>query len=99
MCDPRRGAGSAGLRIWAPIKPQMLLNYLTAFENSTLDPALLHERLAALRAKTAQLQARRDELTELLDQAPAMPTDDDLDTLAEHVDQILDRGTRLSAKP
>ena len=51
----------------------MILNYLTAFENSTLDPALQQERLAALRAKTAQLQARRDELTELLDQAQPCP--------------------------
>jgi site-specific DNA recombinase len=48
--------------------------YLTAFENSTLDPALLQDRLTALRAKTEQLQARRDELVGLLDQTPAMPS-------------------------
>jgi hypothetical protein len=68
--------------------------YLTAFENNTLDPALLQDRLSALRAKTTQLQARRDELTELLDQAPAMPSEDELDALADHIDDILERGSR-----
>ena len=72
--------------------------YLTAFENSTLDPALLPDRLSALRAKTAQLQARRDELTELLDQVPAMPSDNELGTLADHIDQILDHGTPAQRK-
>ena len=33
--------------------------YLTAFENSTLDPALLQDRLTALRAKTNNAPARR----------------------------------------
>lgn len=67
--------------------------YLAAFENDTLDPALLQDRLAALRATTTQIQARRDELTELLDQASAMPSEDKLDALADHMDDILERGS------
>jgi hypothetical protein len=72
--------------------------YLTAFENNTLDPALLQDRLTALRAKTAQLQTRRDELAELLSQAPAMPPDNELDVLADHIDQILDHGAPAQRK-
>jgi site-specific DNA recombinase len=72
--------------------------YLTAFENNILDPALLQERLTAIRTKTAQLQARRDELTALLDHAPAMPSDNELDALADHIDQILDHGTPAQRK-
>jgi site-specific DNA recombinase len=72
--------------------------YLTAFENSTLDPALLQDRLTALRAKTEQLQARRDELVGLLDQAPAMPSGDELDALADHIDDVLERGTPAQRK-
>jgi hypothetical protein len=67
--------------------------YLTAFENNALDPMLLRDRLTELQGKTGQLQARRDELTELLDHAPAMPSNGELDALADHIDQILDRGT------
>jgi site-specific DNA recombinase len=72
--------------------------YRTAFENNTLDPLLLQDRLTALRAKTAQLQSRRDELTNLLDPAPAMPSDDELDALADNIDDILDRGTPAQRK-
>ncbi len=72
--------------------------YMTAFENNTLDPMLLQDRLTALRAKTTQLQARRDEFTELLDQASAAPSDDQLDHLAEHIDAILDHGSPAQRK-
>jgi hypothetical protein len=72
--------------------------YPTAFENNTLDSALLQDRLAALRAKTTQLQARRDDLTDLLGRAPAMPSDDELDALADHIDDILMRGTLAQRK-
>lgn len=72
--------------------------YLTAFENNALDPTLLQDRLTALRAKTTQLQARRDELSELLDNAPVMPSDAELDALADHIDEILDHGTPAQRK-
>jgi site-specific DNA recombinase len=72
--------------------------YLTAFEDNTLDPALLQDRLIALRARTAHLHARRDELTDLLDQTPTMPTNHDLDALADHIDRIIDHGTTAMRK-
>ena len=72
--------------------------YLTAFEDNTLDPTLLRDRLTTLRVKTAQLESRRDELTELLDRAPATPSDDELDALADHIDQVLDTGTPAQRK-
>jgi len=72
--------------------------YLTAFEDNALNPTLLQGRLTTLQAKTAQLQARRDELTELLDHAPVMPSDNELDALADHIGQILDNGTPAQRK-
>ncbi|WP_433562473.1 recombinase family protein [Nocardia sp. CA-151230] len=49
---------------------QAIDRYLNAFENSTLDPELLAERLGELRTKTSQLATRRDQLTITLDNEP-----------------------------
>jgi site-specific DNA recombinase len=47
--------------------------YLAAFENGTLHPEDLAGRLAALKARTRQLTARRDELASQLDAEPVVP--------------------------
>jgi site-specific DNA recombinase len=57
--------------------------YLAAFENGTLDPEDLAPRLAHLKARTAQLHARHDELTA---------------QIAEHIDDIIRSGTQNQRK-
>jgi site-specific DNA recombinase len=72
--------------------------YLTAFENGTLDDALLAERLAGLRVKAKQLVRRRDELTEALAAAPVQPTPADLNEVADYITEIIATGERHHAQ-
>lgn len=48
--------------------------YLAAFENGTLDPEDLAERLSQFKARTAQLRARHDELPTQIAAAPTAPS-------------------------
>ncbi|MFD2417740.1 recombinase family protein [Amycolatopsis pigmentata] len=72
--------------------------YLTAFEHGTLDDHLLAERLSDLRAKTQQLQTRRDELAAALDTEPAAPEPAALTAVADHIGEIIATGTHNQIK-
>ena len=47
--------------------------YLQAFEDGNLDPATVKHRMTTLTDKITQLTDRRDELANLLSEAPAVP--------------------------
>jgi site-specific DNA recombinase len=72
--------------------------YLAAFENGTLDPEDLAPRLAHLKARTAQLHARHDELTAQIAAAPTAPPAATLLQIAEHIDDIIRSGTQNQRK-
>ncbi|MFI1916118.1 hypothetical protein [Nocardia sp. NPDC020380] len=69
-----------------------------AFENGTLDPELVGGRLTELRSKTAQLLARRDELTQSLANAPTAPAPAVLDRIADHITEIITSGDHTQSK-
>jgi site-specific DNA recombinase len=72
--------------------------YLTAFENGTLHPEDLAGRLAALKARTRQLKARRDELASQIDAEPVVPPSTTLTEVANHIDQVIASGTHSQRK-
>jgi site-specific DNA recombinase len=72
--------------------------YLTAFENGTLEPEDLADRLATLKARSRQLAAHRDELAAQLAAAPAMPPTSALNQVADHIDQVIAAGTHSQRK-
>jgi site-specific DNA recombinase len=72
--------------------------YLAAFENGTLDPEDLTDRLAQLKARTRQLAARRDELASQVDAEPAIPSPATLREVAGHIDQIIAAGSHSERK-
>jgi site-specific DNA recombinase len=72
--------------------------YLAAFENGTLHPEDLADRLAALNARTRQLTARRDELASQLDAEPVLPPSATLIEVANQIDQIIASGTHSQRK-
>jgi site-specific DNA recombinase len=72
--------------------------YLTAFENGSLDPADLAPRLAHLKARTAQLHARHDELSAQIAAAPTAPPVATLLKIAGHIDDIVRSGTENQRK-
>jgi hypothetical protein len=51
-----------------------------------------------LRARRIQLENRRTEPADLLDQTPTEPSATELDQLAHHIDQIINRGTPTQRK-
>ena len=67
--------------------------YLAAFENGSLDPEDLADRLAQLRTRTRQLAARRDELVSQVVAEPAIPPPAVLCEVAGHIDQIMAAGS------
>ena len=72
--------------------------YLAAFENGTLDPEDLADRLARLKGRSRQLAARRDELASQVDAEPAMPPPATLREVAGHIDQIIAAGSHSQRK-
>jgi site-specific DNA recombinase len=72
--------------------------YLAAFENGTLDPEDLADRLARLKGTSRQLAARRDELGSELDAEPAIPPSATLREVADHIDQIIAAGSDSQRK-
>ncbi len=72
--------------------------YLAAFEDGTLDPEVLAGRLAQLKARSGQLRARRDELTNELTNEPAPPPTATLRQVADHIDQVIGAGTHTQRK-
>jgi site-specific DNA recombinase len=72
--------------------------YLAAFENGTLDPEDLGDRLARLKGRSRQLAARRDELASQVDAEPAMPPPATLREVAGHIDQIIAAGSHSQRK-
>jgi site-specific DNA recombinase len=67
--------------------------YLAAFENGTLEPEDLSERLTHLKARSRQLAASRDELVGALAAAPAAPPPATLQQVADHIDEIIASGS------
>ena len=72
--------------------------YLAAFENGTLDPEDLAERLAQLKARSAQLRARRDELASQVAAVPAAPPAAALRQVADHIADIIASGSHTQRK-
>ena len=72
--------------------------YLAAFENGTLDPEDLAPRLSHLKARTAQLHARHNELATQIAAAPTAPPAATLLQIAEHIDDIIRAGTANQRK-
>jgi hypothetical protein len=72
--------------------------YLAAFENGTLDPEDLAERLAQLKARSRQLAARRDELASQLALAPTAPPVPTLHQVADCIDEITASGSQNQRK-
>jgi site-specific DNA recombinase len=72
--------------------------YLAAFENGTLHPEDLASRLAALKARTRRLTARRDELASRLDAEPVVPPAATLVEVANQIDQVIASGTHSQRK-
>ncbi len=72
--------------------------YLAAFENGTLDPEDVAPRLAHLKGRTAQLNARHDELAGQIAWAPTAPPAATLLRIAEHLDDVIRSGTQNQRK-
>ena len=72
--------------------------YLAAFENGTLDPEDLADRLAQLKARSCQLRARRDELAGDVAAIPTAPPATALRRVADHVADIVASGSRTQRK-
>jgi site-specific DNA recombinase len=72
--------------------------YLTAFENGTLDPEDLADRLTRLKGRARQLAARTDELASELDAEPAIPPPAALREVADHIDLIIAAGSDSQRK-
>jgi site-specific DNA recombinase len=72
--------------------------YLTAFENGTLDPEDLAGRLAQLKARSAQLRARRDEVAVQVAAVPAAPSAAALRQVADHIGDIVESGSHGQRK-
>ncbi len=77
---------------------QAIDRYLGAFERGTLDEETLATRLEALRTKQKQLRQRQAELTEELDDEPAMPARSTLRTIVKHIETIIETGDDLRRK-
>jgi site-specific DNA recombinase len=67
--------------------------YLQAFENGDLDPTMVKDRMTTLSNTISQLTSRRDELADLLSQAPIAPPPMVLDELADHIAEIIRSGS------
>jgi len=67
--------------------------YLTAFENGTLDERACGHRIRDLAVKLDQLNARREELTQLTGHAPAPPDPAAIEHLRQHLADVLTHGT------
>ncbi|GGM82840.1 recombinase RecB [Longimycelium tulufanense] len=67
--------------------------YLDAFENGTLEPATVQERLAGLQATLKQLRSRHAELSHAVATPPTMPDPITLDDIATHARDILRTGS------
>jgi site-specific DNA recombinase len=72
--------------------------YLAAFENGTLDPEDLAERLAQLKARSQQLRARRDELAGQVAAVPAVPPPAALRQVADSIADIVASGSHSQRK-
>jgi site-specific DNA recombinase len=72
--------------------------YLTAFENGTLDPEDLAGRLAQLKARSAQLRARRDDLAEQVAAVPGTPPAATLRQVADRIADIVASGSHSQRK-
>ena len=72
--------------------------YLDAFENGTIDPEAVGQRITALRDTVRQLTGRRDELISAIDNAPTQPTPATLNTIADHITTIVTHGSDRTRK-
>jgi site-specific DNA recombinase len=95
--DSRRGELAATDRELARTSAA-IDRYLAAFENGTLDPEDLADRIARLKGTSRQLAARRDELASELDAEPAIPPPATLREVADHIDQIIAAGSDSQRK-
>ncbi|WP_092787164.1 recombinase family protein, partial [Actinokineospora terrae] len=72
--------------------------YLDAFEDGTLEPEDVKERLTKLRSTKQQLQDRRDVLAYELTEQPTMPDTATLTEVSQHVHEVIQDGTTLQRK-
>jgi site-specific DNA recombinase len=72
--------------------------YLAAFENGTLDPEDLADRLTQLKARAQQLRARRNELAHQVSAVPAAPPAATLRQVADHIADIVASGSHSQRK-
>ncbi len=67
--------------------------YLTAFENGTLDERTCGHRIQDLTLKLDQLRARQDELHQLRNDLPALPSPKAIERLRRELADVLQHGT------
>ncbi len=72
--------------------------YLDAFEDGTLEPADLKERLTALRETKQSLQDRRDGLMVELSEQPVMPDTATLTDVSDHINDVIRAGNITQQK-
>jgi site-specific DNA recombinase len=72
--------------------------YLQAFEDGDLDPTTVKHRMKTLSDKITQLTDRRDELADLLSEAPTVPPATVLDELTDHIADIIRTGSPAQRK-
>ena len=72
--------------------------YLQAFEDGDLDPTTIKHRMKTLSDKITQLADRRDELADLLSEAPTVPPAIVLDELTHHIADIIRTGSPAQRK-
>ena len=72
--------------------------YLTAFENGALDPEDLASRLGQLKARSAQLRPRRDDLAKQVAAVPTAPPTATLRQVADHIAGVVASGSHSQRK-
>ncbi|HWH00696.1 MAG TPA: hypothetical protein VNV66_15575 [Pilimelia sp.] len=68
------------------------------FENGTMDDHTAGTRLRALRDEIETLKARRDEITDAIEDTPTAPAPSTLERIRNHLGRILANGTLAERK-
>jgi site-specific DNA recombinase len=72
--------------------------YHAAFENGTMDDQIAGDRLKTLRHDIETLKARRDHITDAIDDQPTAPEPSTLARIRAHLDRVITEGTSAERK-
>ncbi|GAA3390437.1 hypothetical protein GCM10020369_44380 [Cryptosporangium minutisporangium] len=79
-------------------KQVVIDRYFTDYEDGRIDRGLLETRIEKLSTELTQLRRRRDQLQLLIDTAPEAITQDQLDAIADDVNQVIHDGDHPQRK-